>query len=303
LDDINPLRQHSEVVAKQNAVLFQPTDAIRGVYDAVFQYYLKSKVDTVKLEILDANGSVVQKFVGTKAEEKPTAGDWWGGGESKPTTAAGLNSFTWNLRYPGATVFEGIIIWGARPQNGPKAPTGKYQVRFTTGSYTQTYLFNVKINPNLKGVTDADLKEAFDLAIKIRDKESAANEAVIRIRKIRAQAEERVKEAGDAAFATQVSDWLAKLTAIEEDLYQTKNRSGQDPLNFPIKLGNRLSAVRRSLETGDNKPTAGAYQVFDELSKELDGQLTKLETTISGTLPGLNAWLKERGLKEIAVGK
>jgi hypothetical protein len=161
----------------------------------------------------------------------------------------------------------------------------------------------VKINPNLKGVTDADLKEAFDLAIKIRDKESAANEAVIRIRKIRAQAEERVKEAGDAAFATQVSDWLAKLTAIEEDLYQTKNRSGQDPLNFPIKLGNRLSAVRRSLETGDNKPTAGAYQVFDELGKELDGQLTKLETTISSTLPGLNAGLKEKGLKEIGDGK
>ena len=281
LDDINPLRQHTEAVAKQAVTLFQPSDAIRGVYDAVFQYYLKSKVDSLKLDILDASGSVVRSFVGTKAEEKPTAGDWWGVGEGKPTTAAGLNTFKWNLSYPGATVFDGIIIWGARPHNGPKAPIGKYQVRLTAGGVTQTYPFNVKINPNLKGVTEADLKETFDLAMKIRDKESAANEAVIRIRKIRAQAEERIKEANDATFTAQANEWIGKLTAIEEDLYQTKNRSGQDPLNFPIKLGNRLSAVRRSLETGDNKPTAGAYKVFDELSKELDGHLAKLESVIA----------------------
>jgi len=75
---------------------------------------------------------------------------------------------------------------------------------------------------------------------------------------------------------------------VEEDLYQTKNRSGQDPLNFPIKLGNRISAVRRSLETGDGKPTAGVYKVFDELSKELDGHLAKLNTIITGELPPLN---------------
>jgi hypothetical protein len=303
LDDINPLRQYTATLASQNAVLFQPSDAIRGVYNATFQYYLKSKVDTIKIEILDAGGNLVRKFTGTKAEEKPTAGDWFGAGEAKPTAAVGLNSFTWNMRYPGATVFDGMIMWGARPQNGPKAPTGKYQVRFTAGSYVQTYPFSITINPNLKGVTDADLKETFELAMKIRDKESAANEAVIRIRKIRAQVDERVKEANDAAFTTQANDWIAKLTAIEEDLYQTKNRSGQDPLNFPIKLGNRISAVRRSLETGDNKPTAGVYKVFEELSKELDGHLLALNNTIATGMPILNTWLKTKGVREIDAAK
>ena len=81
---------------------------------------------------------------------------------------------------------------------------------------------------------------------------------------------------------------MAKLTSIEEALYQTKNRSGQDPLNFPIKLGNRISAVRESLEQGDNKPTAGAYQVFEELSKELDGHLKNLENAMDSELPPLN---------------
>jgi hypothetical protein len=181
-----------------------------------------------------------------------------------------------------------MIIWGARPQNGPKAPTGKYQVKLTAGNYTKTFPFQIKMNPNLKGVTDADLKETFELALKIRDRESQANQAVINIRKTRKQIEEGLKSISDPAAVHAAKDFLAKITLVEEDLYQTKNRSGQDPLNFPIKLGNRISAVRRSLETGDAKPTAGVYKVFDELSKELDGHLTKLNTLFNGELPLLN---------------
>jgi photosystem II stability/assembly factor-like uncharacterized protein/flagellar hook assembly protein FlgD len=303
LDDINPLRQLTPELMKQNVILFQPSDAIRGVYDAAFQYYLKDKVDTVKIEILDANGNLVRKFIGTKSEEKPIAGDFWGGGDSKPTAAAGLNTFRWNGRYEGATIFDGIIIWGARPQNGPEAPIGKYQVRFKAGSYSQTYSFNVKMNPNVKGVSESDLKETFDLAIKIRDRESAANEAVIRIRDLKKQIEERAKEVNDPAFSSSAKELIAKITAIEEDLYQTKNRSGQDPLNFPIKLGNRLSALRRSLETGDGKPTAGAYKVFEELNKELDSHLGKLETTLKTGIDAINPVLMNKQMKAIIDNK
>jgi photosystem II stability/assembly factor-like uncharacterized protein len=299
LDDIRPLRQLTPELMKQPVIFYRPADAIRGINQAVFQYYLNAKVDSVVIEVLDAQGKSIRKFVGTKPEEKPTAGDWWGGGESKPTTAVGLNSFNWNLRYPGATTFDGIIIWGARPQNGPKAPIGKYQVRFTCGSYSQTHSFQIKLNPNLKGVTDADLKETFDLASKIRDRESEANEAVIRIREIRKQIEERVKEVNDAAFSASAKDLLSKITAIEEKLYQTKNRSEQDPLNFPIQLGNRLSALRRSLETGDAKPTAGAYKVFGELSKELDGHLAKLNENLKNGIDAINPVLMNKQMKAI----
>jgi hypothetical protein len=291
LDDIGPLRQMNADKAKQSAILFQPSDAIRGVYDAVFQYYLKEKVDSVVIEVLDADGKQIRKFIGKKAEEKADAGDWFGRGESKPTNAVGLNSFNWNLRYAGATVFEGMIMWGARPQNGPKAPIGKYQVRLTVGTYSETKSFNVLINPNLKGVSEADLKETFDLAMKIRDRESAANQAVIDIRKSRTKIEDALKNISDAALIASGKDLMARLTVIEEDLYQTKNRSGQDPLNFPIKLGNRISAVRRSLENGDNKPTAGVYKVFEELNKELDGHLLKLQNIFNGEIPPLNTKL------------
>ncbi len=287
LDDIQPLRQLTPELMNQEVILFQPSDAIRGVYDASFQYYLKTKMDSVVIEILDATGGLVQRFVGKGSEVKTDAGDWWGRGQSKPAAAQGLNTFVWTLRYTGATIFDGMIIWGARPQNGPKAPIGKYQVRLTAGAYTQTYAFQIKMNPNLKGVTEADLKETFDLAIKIRDRESQANEAVIKIRKIRVQVEEALKTNSDPVVAQAAKDFMSKITLVEKDLYQTKNRSGQDPLNFPIKLGNRISAVRRSLETGDAKPTAGVYTVFAELSKELDGHLSKLDAMLTTELPPL----------------
>ncbi|MBI3218176.1 MAG: glycosyl hydrolase [Bacteroidetes bacterium] len=299
LDDIRPLRQLTSELMKQPVIFYQPADAIRGINQAVFQYHLNNKVDSVVIEVLDEQGKFIRKFLGTKPEEKAAAGDWWGGGESKPTTAVGLNSFSWNLRYSGATTFDGMIIWGARPQNGPKAAIGKYQVRFTCGSYSQTYAFQIKLNPNLKGVTEADLKETFDLASKIRDRESEANEAVIRIREIRKQIEERVKEVNDATFSASAKELLSKITAIEEELYQTKNRSEQDPLNFPIKLGNRLSALRRSLETGDAKPTAGAYKVFSELSKELDGHLVKLNEHLKNGINAINPVLMNKQMKVI----
>jgi photosystem II stability/assembly factor-like uncharacterized protein len=300
LDDIQPLRQLTPEMMKQNATLFQPSDAIRGIYNAVFQYYLKDKADTVKIDILDANGMVVRSFVGNQAEYKIDPNiPRWEREPAKPTTAAGLNTFTWDLRYPGATVFDGMILWGANAKNGPKAPIGKYQVRIKVGNYTQTYPFQIKMNPNLKGISEADLKETFEIAMKIRDKETANNEAVIRIRHIRKQIEEREKEVNEPNFSTAAKDLIGKITAIEEDLYQTKNRSGQDPLNFPIKLGNRISAVRRSLETGDAKPTAGVYKVFEELSKELDGHLTKLNATLQTGLATLNQVLTNKQMKRI----
>jgi len=304
LDDIGPMRQLTPEVMKQPVTLFQPSDAIRGVYNAVFQYYLEKQVDTLRIDILDAEGKVVKSFKGDKPEYKPDPNvPRWERTPNPPTTKAGLNQFSWDLRYPGATVFEGMILWGANPRYGPKAPLGKYQVRLSSGSYSKTYSFNVKMNPNLKGITEADLKETFDLAMKIRDRESAANEAVIRIREIKKQMEAGMKETADPQITAYANDLLSKLGVIEEDLYQVRNRSNQDPLNFPIKLGNRISAVRRSLESGDGKPTAGVYKVFAELSKELDDELAKLDNTLKAGIDGLNPMLMNKQMKGIVDRK
>ncbi len=278
LDDIGPLRQMTPARLDEAAVLFQPSDVIRGVYNLEVQYYLKQQVDSVQIEILAAD-EVVDTFVGKDLQYKPDPSlPWWmRGGSTKPTVAPGLNSFTWNLRYPGATTFDGMIIWSARPGRGPLAPIGDYKVRLTTGDYSETFGFKVVMNPNLEGVTEADLKEQFDLSNDIIAKESLANEAVIEIREIRSSINAALAGGAEPSVQSSAEAFLAEITTIEEALYQTKNRSPQDPLNFPIRLNNRLSSLRRSIENGDAKPTDGAYQVFKELTAELDGHLGQLE--------------------------
>jgi hypothetical protein len=94
-------------------------------------------------------------------------------------------------------------------------------------------------------------------------------------------------------------DFMASLTKIEEDLYQTKNQSGQDPLNFPIKLNNRFNALQRSIENGDAKPTDAAYVVYNELSEELDGHMAKLNSLLQKELPKINQFLKDNQLSTI----
>ena len=168
-----------------------------------------------------------------------------------------------------------MIIWSARPQRGPKAPPGQYQIRLRIGDYAKTFPFTIKMNPNLKGITETDLQEQFDLAMKIRNKTTAANQAVIDIRRIRKELQENSKKG--KSKEVDIASTVEKMNNIEEALYQVRNQSNQDPLNFPIKLNNRLASLRRSIENGDARPTDGAYKVFEELSKELAGYLAEWE--------------------------
>lgn len=288
LDDIDFLRQVTPEVLAKPIHLVPPHPAYRRAQDAVIQYHLAAAAETVQIEILDDSGAVLADYRSDAEEGR------------KPGAKAGLNRFTWDLRYPGATSFEGMIIWSGRPQRGPMAPPGTYRVRVTAGEEQVEAPFEVRMDPRLVDVTEADLREQFDLALQIRDQTSRANEAVIAIRALRAQANERSEDL-DAAASQRVQDWLARLQQVEEALYQTKNRSGQDPLNFPIRLNNRLASLRRSVETGEARPTNGAYQVFGELRSELDGHMDSLSALTGAGLEAINEVLGQAGKEPIAI--
>ncbi|MFT4567085.1 MAG: photosystem II stability/assembly factor-like uncharacterized protein [Saprospiraceae bacterium] len=275
LDDIGPLRQMNVGDFEKDFIVFEPTDAIRGINDAKVQYFLKEKVDSVVVEILDSNGKLVSRLVGDKEANTvdPNIPWWRRGGSTKPTTAQGINEFNWDLRYEGATDFEGMIIWSARPTRGPKAPLGTYKVKITAGTASHIVDLDILIDPNLKGISAADLEEQFTLASEIRDKTSETNEAVIEIRKIK----QRIADFKDEQLKRNSKNFVDAISAIEQELYQVKNQSNQDPLNFPIKLNNRFASLRRSVENGDARPTDGAYKVFDELKKELVSHLQAYE--------------------------
>ncbi|HEX4947193.1 MAG TPA: glycosyl hydrolase, partial [Blastocatellia bacterium] len=306
LDDIAILRQLNPTIAAATTHLFQPRTAYRGLNQSVIDYYLSKDADKVTIEILDNNGAVIRAFTGTPEDDKRRPGSGGGGEDPEfagppaarpPARKAGTNRFTWDLRYPGATVFEGMILWSARAESGPLAPPGNYQVRLTANGQTQTQPFSLKRDPRLTNVTDADLAEQFKLAMQVRDKTSEANEAVITIRALKQQLKDRSDKAKQAPL-TQAAETLTRLlSAIEEEIYQVRNRSSQDPLNFPIKLNNQIAALRRSIETGDGKPTRQSYVVFQELSERLAVQTNRLQDIIKTDVASFNRLLTEAKLE------
>jgi hypothetical protein len=213
---------------------------------------------------------------------------------------AGLNHFQWDERYPSAKSFAGMIYWSGA-QQGPAAVPGTYQVRLTANGKTLTDKFVVEKDPRLDNVTIADLAAQFTLAMQVRDKTSEANDMVIEIRELKKQMDDRLKKNQDAALKTALDGFRTKITAVEEEVYQVRNRSGQDPLNFPIKLNNKLAALQSSIERGDGKPTAGAIEVFKVLSDLLAAQKTRLDAALKTDLPAVNKVLADRHLDALVV--
>ena len=138
--------------------------------------------------------------------------------------------------------------------------------------------------------------------MQVRDKVSEANHAVIDIRNIREQVNERLQKlTGRRKVEIQkLADGLLQpLAQVEEEVYQVKNRSGQDPLNYPIKLNNKIAALAGVIESADNKPTDQSVEVFNELSAQLDAQLKKMQQALTTELPRLNAALRREKVEAV----
>jgi hypothetical protein len=214
-----------------------------------------------------------------------------------------MNRFTWDMRYEGATVFPGMIMWAANPARGPLAPPADFTVRVTAGGETKTQGFTIGIDKRLEGeVSAADLLEQFKLSTEIRNQVTAANAAVMQIRSIRDQvnqALEKVPERKKKEVQAIADSLLKPIAVVEEEVYNTRLRSGQDPLNFPIRLNNKIAALQGVVESADHKPTDQTYAVFKELSAKLDAQLQKLQQSLKTDLPRLNAALKREKIGEV----
>ena len=278
LDDISPIREYSAALAGKTTHLYKPYYAVRNVQNAVFEYALTDTSD-LKIEIFSPEGKLVQTFTGLKTGTKAdsTADDEDERKAPPPTMKKGLNRFEWDLRYPAATSFKGMILWSASTSRGPLALPGKYQIKLTNAGKSFTESFEIRLDPRIKGVTMADVQEKFRLSMMVRDQTSKANEAVIKIREVK----ENMKKAG---VAEPNKNMIDQLSAIEENLYQVRNQSSQDPLNFPIKLNNRLGSLGRSIETGESKPTDAAYKVYKELSADLAKELQHLDKLLENAV-------------------
>ncbi|HEX2189951.1 MAG TPA: hypothetical protein VHG51_13685 [Longimicrobiaceae bacterium] len=308
LDDIAPLRQLSPAAARARVHLFDPVDPVRAVGPGVAVYYrLARPAKRVTLEFLDTQGRVIRSFTGTPADTvKKSEGQGGGddddgppgGADPKVPVKAGMHRFVWNLRVPGPTTFPGMILWAAG-SNGPRVVPGTYRVRLTADGARQEQEFTVRMDPRLTGVTQADLERQFALATQVRDAVSRANEAVIRIRDLKAQVDERVKRTDDPAVTAAADSLRARLGGVEEAIYQVRLQSNQDPLNYPIRLNNKLAALLGVVESAESRPTDQTYTVFRELSGRLDEQLARLREVVAADVAGFNQLLRSKRLRPI----
>lgn len=342
LDDTQLLAQLSDGVGNEDVHLFAPKHAYRGAFGrgyipglsgppnmgsnpstgATVYYWLKNKPEgEVTLEFLNADGKLVKKF-SSKAAPKPHAetelppadvaaqeeaaeGPRRGGVQLAPANQ-GLNRFDWDLRYPDATTFPGIILW-AGSVRGPMVVPGSYTVRLTVNGKTQSEKFEVRKDPRLE-TTPQDFTAQLETALQMRDKLSQTDQAILDIRSVRKQIDEltaRLGDSGDSAKAKIVVDRVhelsKQLTEIEEALYQTKSKASEDPLNFPVRLNNKLAALLTAVEESDTKPTAAQQEVYEDLATGINTQINKLKQVMDTGVPAFNRFVKEQDVPAIAI--
>ena len=268
LDDVSPLRQLPGATARQ-AKLFEPrpgmpvnfsgnppanaTEGRNPMGNLVITYWLPADAKEGKLEMQDSGKTVVAT-------------------SSTVPLKAGMNRTSISPRYPSFKTFPGMLFWaaGARPIS---APPGRYVVNLTIDGQTYSTVAEWRKDPRTPA-TDADLVEQHRFATEIAAKVTAANEAIIAIRALRTELEALGKS--DPAKLIEANRLVTELTSIEEAIYQTKARSGQDLLNYPIRLNNRLAALMGTVQSGPFAPTKQSYEVFAMLSKLLDVELGRL---------------------------
>ncbi|HET7113324.1 MAG TPA: hypothetical protein VFI57_06755, partial [Pyrinomonadaceae bacterium] len=294
-----------------------PTATVgRNPANGVVVYYsLKSKPTTdLELEFLDTTGKSIQKFTarlpkpGEGATPSGSAAPGEGGAFGPPATPppptnVGLNRFVWDTRYADATRFPNLILW-AGEMRGPKLPPGTYQVRMKVDGQTLTQSFDIKTDPRLN-TSAADYAKQAELGLKIRDKLTETHNAIIQIRDVRRQVEDLLKRlAGQPQFKAVNDAGTAlnkNLSAIEETLYQTKNQSNQDPLNYPIRLNNKLAALAGVVGSAESAPTAQSYAVYDELVTQIDAQLSKLAQVMKTDVAAFNQLVRDQNIPAVVV--
>jgi len=212
---------------------------------------------------------------------------------------AGMNRFVWNMRYPDAKGFEGLIMWGAS-LTGPKALPGSYKARLSINDQSMETEFEILPDPRSTS-TPADMKAQFDFLIEVREKMTETNQGVSKIRNTRKQIKSVLTKIEDEELKKTAKEIMKQMKAIEEELYQTKNQSRQDPLNYPIRLNNKLGHLNSLMGRGDFRPTDQNIEFQKEVSGLIDEQLQKLNTIIDNDIPKLNKMIRDLGIDAISI--
>ena len=313
MDDLTPLHQLNEEVAASEYYLYKPGHSYRirqgrsrGVNKllvgedhpggVLIHFYLSDKPDStnaVSLEILEADGDLVKRYSSAAKKKNDTL-----------KVETGMNRFVWDMRYPDAVSFDGLILYSANTK-GPVAVPGNYRVKLTVAGKSMEQDFEILKDPRVKS-SIADLQAQFDFLIEVRDKLSEANQAVLDIRTIRKDLnylKGKFKEQAEFADIIDMASELDRqMTVIENNIHETRNEARQDPLNFGIKLNNRLAYLATHESAGDFRPTDQGVAYKKEVSAQIDKELKDLKQLLTLRLNELNKIIREKGVQFIKIG-
>ena len=319
LDDLAPLRQSADEI-EGAAHLYAPSPAYRanmggggGLSElnpepipqgAVIDYYLaEDAVSALTIEVVDDDGRVARTF----SSDSAAAADH---GTSRLEADGGHHRITWDLMYRGPTFVDGAVIWGY--QGGIKAPPGTYEVRLSLGTETDRRALELRPDPRLD-VPQADYIAQFEMAVAVKDSLNAVLNAVRSTRGVRDQvgtASERAEGLPGGEQVTALADTITdKLTEVEQDLMQTRNQSGQDPIRFPPRLDNQyvelynyVTGVDGYIAGGaEGRPTPGAYDRFDDLNAQWTELRSRLQTVLDTDIVRFNQLMEDLGIPAVVV--
>ncbi|MCF6224593.1 MAG: glycosyl hydrolase [Flavobacteriaceae bacterium] len=310
IDDLTLLHQLNDDVKSKDNFLFAPRNSYRtkgrggkeskttgtNLENGVITYFniknYDKKKDSISLTYLSQNGDTLASF-NNKEKEK----------EKKLKVEKGANKFVWNSRIKGAEKLKGMIFWWAK-FSGAKVIPGTYKVSLMVNDEEQTKSFIILADPRAEASLE-DMQKQFDFVSDINKTIDKAHQSIKNIRKINKQLDAFTKQYKDDErinhLVKKAEDLKKSFSEIEKALYQTKNQSNQDPLNFPIRLTNKLGHLNSLITMDDFAPTEQDIAVKNELTKKIDEQLTEFDTLISKEIKEFNAGFNSLNLNYLFV--
>ncbi|WP_339626448.1 glycosyl hydrolase [uncultured Maribacter sp.] len=310
IDDLTVLHQLDEGKKNQNTILFKPRESYRtkgraskkpsktagqNLENGVITHFLLknyTEKDTVQLTYTNMAGDTLANY-NSSAKKK----------EKKLEVKKGGNTFVWDTRGKGAEKLEGMIFWWAS-FDGAKAVPGNYKVHLNVNGNNSSETFAILPDPRAESSV-AEMQKQFDFITDINTTIENAHQSIKKIRNVTEQLnafkeqykdDDRTKELVEKAKAMK-----DKLGEVEKALYQTQNRSGQDPLNFPIKLTNKLGHLNSLVSIDDFPPTEQDIAVKNELTAKINTELNIFNEVISSELKEFNTAFNELKLNYLFI--
>ena len=340
IDDLTPLHQLNEYNHDDDAILFKPDLSYRMAQSGgwnrpnnllsgqnhpngvIINYYIKElqEDDYLRIDIENKDGSIIRSFtnnqdkysqvgnndksimVGNPVLSNPNDIDNALSSDNLESLSPknGGNRLIWDMRYPGFKSFEGMVLYSS-PNVGPKATPGKYNIKMTYNDMVFQEEFEIVKDPRVK-ISQADYQDQLEFLIDVRDEVSKANQQIIDIRRIKNNMSfilDKTKDNNE--LQEMINKYLDDISIIENNIHMTKNQSRQDPLNFGIRINNRIAFLLADSQRGDYPPTDQSKEFFSKVKEELDIEVTNLKAIIEKHSQKIEEYLKKNKIEVISL--